>query len=200
MTTVEKKKIRWIALILSVIAAIWILLSLADRALGPVIRQAAVSSADIQLTRIINDVAAECLADQDIVRVEKTENGSVTAIRVDTAAANKLRTAVTDKVTQRICRPGSNRISVPLGTLTGIDLLSGKGALIDIRIMSVQSGKAEYFSEFSSAGINQTVHRIVLRVQVEVVLLLATQTVRKTVTTDIVAAETVIVGKVPFTG
>ena len=52
-------------------------------------------------------------------------------------------------------------------------------------------------SEFTQAGINQTLHRIVIQIDAEVDAIIPGYSARVPVSTSIVAAETIIVGRVP---
>ena len=86
-----------------------------------------------------------------------------------------------------------------LGSLTGSPLLAGRGPRISVRMESVGSSSARFENQFESAGINQTKHRIVLRIDVYVSILLPGYSTVTQVTNEITVAETVIVGEVPGT-
>ncbi|MFI3251454.1 MAG: sporulation protein YunB, partial [Eubacteriales bacterium] len=90
-------------------------------------------------------------------------------------------------------------IEVPLGSLFSMELLWAKGPTIKARSMTVGTVSAEFESNFSQAGINQTLHRIYLHVTVPITLLLAGDTVETEITTKLCVSETVIVGTVPNT-
>lgn len=93
------------------------------------------------------------------------------------------------------------RILLPssFGSFTGVRILSGVGP--DIRLKFINTGNIEtkVRSEFESAGINQTIHRIYLDVSCNVSLLTPYNVVEEKVTNEIVLAENVIVGLVPTT-
>ena len=78
-------------------------------------------------------------------------------------------------------------------------LLAGRGPRIKVRMESVGSSSARFENEFSSAGINQTNHRIVLHIDVSVAILLPGFTTATQVSNAVTVAETVIVGTVPDT-
>ena len=88
---------------------------------------------------------------------------------------------------------------VIIGTLTGSPLLAGRGPCLRVRMQSVGTATARFDNQFSSAGINQTRHRIILDVDVHVSILLPGLTTYTKVSNEISVAETVIVGGVPET-
>ena len=64
---------------------------------------------------------------------------------------------------------------------------------------SVGSSSARFENQFTSAGINQTNHRILLHIDVSVSILLPGFTAATKVSNTVTVAETVIVGGVPQT-
>ena len=72
----------------------------------------------------------------------------------------------------------------------------GVSLLVNVPVGTVS---AEFRSDFSQAGVNQTLHRIELEVAVPVTLILPGGQTELTVETGLLVAETVIVGAVPDT-
>ena len=92
-----------------------------------------------------------------------------------------------------------NTVSLPLGTLIGTELLSGRGPNIPLRISALGYVQAACSSEFSSAGVNQTQHRIVVTVTATVNVYVPFYADNFTVTREFFIAETILVGEVPNT-
>ena len=90
-------------------------------------------------------------------------------------------------------------IQVPLGSLFDLEPLWAKGPTLRARAMTVGTVRAEFDSQFTSAGVNQTLHRIWMEVVVPMTLLLPGGEVEVSVNTRLCVAETVIVGRVPDT-
>ena len=88
-------------------------------------------------------------------------------------------------------------IPVPLGAFTGISVLAGFGPEITFRVLQVGSVICSFESEFTSAGINQTVHSIYLDVTSEVSVVLPSGTKKISTVTEVMVAESLIVGEVP---
>ncbi len=155
-------------------------------------------------TEKINDAISEKISDgsldyEDLVTLEKDEHGEVTALQTNMAKINVLQTELTNVVIQKLSDQMNTVISIPLGNLIGGTVFSGRGPGIPVRIVSVSNVTADFTNEFSSAGINQTRHQIILNIKVDIDMLIPGGTLQDTVTTSMVIAETVIVGTVPGT-
>ena len=78
-----------------------------------------------------------------------------------------------------------------------LDILWGLGPTLKVHAMTVGTVDGEFFSEFTSAGVNQTLHRICLKLTVPLTLMLPGGAVETVSETELCVAETVIVGQVP---
>jgi sporulation protein YunB len=110
---------------------------------------------------------------------------------------NRLQSRILDQILERISEVSTHDLSIPLGSLTNLDLLAGRGPLITVKMQSVGSSTARLVNRFTSAGINQTKHQILLNVDVYVSILLPGFTTATKVSNSFTVAETVIVGSVP---
>ena len=139
------------------------------------------------------------IAYEQLVSYEKDNEGRITMVRSNMAAFNRLQSQILDLILGRIDQVSARELSIPVGSLTGSPLLAGRGPRISVRMESVGSSSARFENQFESAGINQTKHRIVLRIDVYVSILLPGYSTVTQVTNEITVAETVIVGEVPGT-
>ena len=130
---------------------------------------------------------------------DEDNEGRITAVHSNMAACNRLQSEILDLILTRIGEVSTRELSIPIGSLTGSALLAGRGPRISVRMESVGSSSAWFENEFTSAGINQTNHRIVLHIDVSVAILLPGFTTATRVTNAVTVAETVIVGSVPDT-
>ena len=170
--------------------------------LRPILRTVAVSEARNAAVRAMESAVAAHMAAGELdyerlVRLEKDETGMVTAAAVDMRSLNRLQAALSEEIFRKLTGPGAADLSVPLGNLFSVPLLSGRGPSIPLRILSVTDCEARLESSFSDAGINQTLHRIYLEIHATVNLLLPGGAAAEKVTDTVLAAETVIVGRVP---
>ena len=112
---------------------------------------------------------------------------------------NLIRAELTAAILEALNGVDVSSIQVPLGSLLDFEPLWARGPTLQARAMTVGTVSAEFESEFTSAGVNQTMHQIWLDVAVPMTVLLPGGELEVTVRTRLAAAETVIVGQVPNT-
>ena len=153
---------------------------------------------------LTNDAIAKQIADgiiqyDRIVFFEKDLEGRITALKTNMSEVNRLKTDILNIINDEILALDTSDIGIPVGSLFLPELLSGKGPVIPVHILSIRNSDAVFSSNFVQAGINQTLHQLIMVVSVDVAILVLGQTGSFTVTSEVVVAETVIVGDVPNT-
>jgi sporulation protein YunB len=153
---------------------------------------------------LTNDAIAKQIADgiiqyDRIVFFEKDLDGKITALKTNMSEVNRLKTDILNIINDEILALDTSDIGIPLGSLFLPELLSGKGPVIPVHILSIRNSDATFSSNFVQAGINQTLHQLIMDVSVDVAILVLGQTGSFTITSEVVVAETVIVGDVPNT-
>ena len=134
---------------------------------------------------------------EDLVNIEYNDSGDITLISLETVELNLL-TREFYKVSQDyLDAMGIEGVDVSLGTFSGIPFLSGLGPKINLKLVSIGAMTASFESEFVSAGINQTNHSLYVKLYASVSLILPAYTERVDSVTEMLVAESVIVGKVP---
>jgi len=170
--------------------------------LQPVITNMAVASAKNLVTSAVNEAIAEKMEDgslnySTLVTLEKDSAGAITALTTDMAMVNSLQVAILQAVIDRVAELNAVGISIPVGNVIGGSLLSGRGPGIPLKLITLTTSKASFFNEFSSAGINQTKHQILLAITVDLTVEAPGGSTTTQVATEVLVAETVIVGDVP---
>ena len=132
----------------------------------------------------------------DVVSVTYGADGRVVSLRADASKLNALRLAVGDAVADELGEKPASSVKVSLGSLAG-ELFSGRGISVGVKLDTVGTVDVDFESEFVSAGINQTLHRIKMNVVVSFTILVATYRVDTKSTCAFDLAETVVVGSVP---
>jgi sporulation protein YunB len=135
----------------------------------------------------------------ELFTIEKNNNGNVTMIKSNVYAINEIISDVAVKIQEEIERQGKDNVEIALGSFTGFSLLSGKGPGIKLQIASIGNVQTDLRSEFSSQGINQTLHRVYLQVICEVSILTPFENIQTDITNQVLLAENVIVGNIPNT-
>ena len=192
-----------LAVLTAVVAALTALL-LAAGQMKPLLTSLATTRVSNAVTQVVTQAVDEAIASgeldyENLVYFEKDNDGKITAVRSNMAAFNLLQSHILDTVLQRIDQVSARDLSIPIGSLTGSALLAGRGPRITVRMESVGSSEASFQNAFTSAGINQTKHQIILTIDVYVSILLPGYSTVTQVTNEITVAETVIVGEVPGT-
>lgn len=170
--------------------------------LNPLACAVASSKANVYLQQLCDRVVLSYLEEsqlqyQDLILLEKNEEGNINAVLSNTVAVNRMKSSITSCISKEIGQLDRWALSVPLGALTGSSFMSGVGPNIPITVAPNGRVFTELKSEFESAAINQTIHRLVLETKLDIRLLLPAATTSTTVVTQVPIAETIIVGNVP---
>jgi len=168
--------------------------------LRPLVEAAARAQAANALTAVIDRAIAADLAERDVDYGDfVTIQRAITAMTTDMAALNQLRAQLVAQILSALEGVDASEIRIPLGSLVDSELVWARGPELRVRALRVGTVSAEFRSDFSQAGVNQTLHRIELEVAVPVTLILPGGQTELTVETGLRVAETVIVGAVPDT-
>ena len=153
---------------------------------------------------LTNDAIARQIAKGDIqydriVYFEKDLDGRITALKTNMSEVNRLKTDILNIINDEILALDSADMGIPIGSLFLSELFSGKGPAIPVHILSIRNADANFVSHFSQAGINQTLHQVTMEVSIDVAVLVLGRTSSFTMCSEVLVAETVLVGDVPDT-
>lgn len=196
-----KQFVRNVLFLVMVLCAVFIMLR---GKYQDVIRELARTQVMNSTSDLTNDAIAKQMADgiiqyDRIVYFEKDLDGRITALKTNMSEVNRLKTDILNIINDEILALDTSDIGIPLGSLFLPEFFSGKGPAIPVHILSIRNSDAVFTSDFSHAGINQTLHQLTMEVSVDVSVLVLAKTESFTVTSEVVVAETVIVGEVPQT-
>ncbi|NLA77802.1 MAG: sporulation protein YunB, partial [Clostridiales bacterium] len=133
----------------------------------------------------------------DFVLVEKDAQQRVTAVKSNTSKMNELRARISTRAAGCISEIERKQISIPVGTLMGGDIFTGRGPRIRFYVSVSSAIITNVRNEFEAAGINQTHHRVILDITAKTYAYIPMNRISIEVNTGITIAETVIVGVVP---
>ena len=153
---------------------------------------------------LINDAVDKQIENENIhydriVYFEKDLDGRITALKTNMSEVNRLKTDILNLINDEILALDTTDLGIPVGSLIVPEFLSGKGPMIPLQILSIRNSDAIFTSDFTEAGINQTLQQLNMHISVDVAVLIWGQTNYFTVSSQVVVAETVIVGQVPDT-
>ena len=153
---------------------------------------------------LINDAIDQQIQDGNIqydrmVYFEKDLDGKITALKTNMSEVNRLKTAILNIINDEILALSTSDIGIPLGSLLLPEFLSGRGPEIPVQILSIRNSDASFSSDFVEAGINQTLQQINMHISIDVAVLVLGQSNSFTISSQVIVAETIIVGDVPDT-
>ena len=196
-----RRAVRWMIILVVAVSLAFLMLRSRYRDIIQELAQTQVKNTTSDLTNdaIAKQIAQGVIQYDRIVYFEKDLDGRITALKTNMSEVNRLKTDILNLINDEILALDTSDIGIPLGSLFLPELLSGKGPAIPVHILSIRNSDAAFTSAFSQAGINQTLHQLVMVVSVDVSVLVLEQTSSFTVNSEVVVAETVIVGDVPST-
>ena len=153
-------------------------------------------------TSAVSDAVYDVLNEEnvsydDIVNVEYDDNGNVTLISLDTIRLNLIARKFYQVAQVYLDNMGKNGIDVALGTFTGLPFFSGMGPKINLKLVPIGAMTSVFESSLKSAGINQTNHTVYIKLYASVSMILPAYTATIDSVTEVLVAESVIVGEIP---
>ncbi len=190
----------WISLILIVLITIGIFLF----RLEPLITDFAISNAKSDLLNTANKSVISVLENSNVTydnlsHINRDKNNKITGIEVDTKNINLLKSKISVLIDKEILKKEIYIVKIPLGTLISNEYFGGFGPKIKFYSQLSNGCRVDFKSSFTSTGINQTRHRIIINVTLSGVILILNKHSNFSVSTSYIAAETIIVGTVPKT-
>ena len=197
---VNKLLNKLLVLVILLVAAFLLLRDQYDRVIQSLAEtQIANTTSDLTNDAIARQIESGDIRYDRIVYFEKDLDGRITALKTNMSEVNRLKTDILNLINDEILALDTMDIGIPLGSLFLPQFFSGKGPHSPVHILSIRNSDATFSSNFSQAGINQTLHQLTMVVSIDVAMLVLGKTSGFTITSEVVVAETVIVGQVPQT-
>lgn len=200
-----RRALRKIGIVLLLILILLLVLFFALRSkYRLVIRDLAETSVKNATSDLANDAIAKQIENGSIqydriVYFEKDLEGRITALKTNIGEINHLKTDILNIINGQILALDAADIGIPIGSLFLPEFFSGRGPAIPVHILAIRNSEATFTSHFTQAGINQTLHQLIMELSVDASVLVLGETSTFSVSSQVVAAETVIVGAVPNT-
>lgn len=199
----KKRRRRRIILIVLLLVVTGLIL-LVELHLSPYIRELARNQAVNAASNAIIDAVGEMLRREDtdfsrVIVLEKDVQGHITALRTDMGQVERLKVEVLGILGGLIAEINTQQLGIPLGNLLLPDLLAGTGPVLPVKAVSLTMSNADFFSDFTEAGINQTLQTLKVKFTISLTILTTVGYETVDVDSDVMVAQTVIVGTVPET-
>ena len=163
-----------------------------DAGIRPMVREAAAGQTQIAVNRIIQQAVLTVLEEdglryQSFVTLRQNQNGETTALTTDAVLINRLQGELLEKILQTLQETKQMTLQ----------FLAGRGPMVTLHLRPVGMVKTKIINQFDEAGINQTRHRIQLQVTVDMLSLLPGYRISSQAQSNVILAETIIVGLIP---
>lgn len=172
------------------------------KSVSPILDKQCVNMAKGVATKISNEQATAVMSKykyEDLCTVTKDASGNITMISANVIPVNEIISDIAIKIQEELNKTENSKFTIKMGSFIGSRLFSGRGPNIEIKMSTIGNLDTDLKSEFSSAGINQTLHKIYLQVECEVAILTPFHIVEDKIKNQVLLAEAVIVGTTPNT-
>lgn len=198
----SKKKFFAFFVFVGLIITVTVLVSYFMETLRPIMIELAKNEARVIANNAVNDaiiseVSQSGVGVGDFYAFEKDENGKILAVKYNLEGVNLLKAKLTSKIQENIEKTNFAKVSLPLGTILGTDILAGVGPAFNVEFVPYGIAHIDFLSDFKEAGINQTRLTINLSVKTRIGLIMPTAKAKIDVSQDLPVLQTLIVGDVP---
>lgn len=136
---------------------------------------------------------------EDLMQVEKNENGEVTMLTAKIVPINEMISKITSNIKNKIDNTPQTVVEIDMGAVSGVSVFSLIGPKFNIKLECSGDVDAILLSEISSVGINQSLHRIYLDLTTNVSILTPFNSIKDEYKSKVLLAEAMIVGDIPET-
>lgn len=166
------------------------------------VKEISSSNCNIIANEIVTKQVDKILKDKGInydefVTIKHKENGDISSLSVNNLYVNKFQNEINQNIVKSLKELETQDIKVSMGSLTGSKWLYGRGFKLSMKTVPIGKLKTKIKSQFEENGINQTIHRLYLDVNLNMKALLGFYSVSENIDISIMICETVIVGNVP---
>ena len=203
MSINNKIKVKILIIIAIIMINFTIFISIFDKTVMPSVMAVADAEMRAKATEIVNKAIIDEYSKQfnydQIIKVDKDSLGNIVMLKADTLKMNKIACDIPLESQKELMKLGDVGIKVPIGYITRNNILFYYGPKITIKMQPIGHVETKYSSDFESAGINQTRHKIYVKVRTTVRVIIPLKSNDIEVANEVPIAETIIVGKTPNT-
>ena len=167
----------------------------------PTVMGSAVAEVRAMCTETINSAVTAVVGGgveyDDLFSVVRDDAGNIEMVQANSPEINMVAREIAGLAQANLDALDLKEISIPIGTFTGLALLTGLGPDVTISVMPIGSALCDFVSYFTAAGINQTLHKIYIDVHAEISIITPLDEPTITVKAEVLVAENLIVGEVP---
>lgn len=195
----SKAKILLVFICVLIFAFIWYLTAVVN----PVVVEASEAKVKSLTQNTMSNSVLSIISNSDIydelISYSFDNNNKINMINVNSYKANILARQISSLAQSTLDNTTSAGIEIHLGAFTGLAALATSGPLIKFNFTPIGTIVVQFRSEFTSAGINQTLHKIYINIQSSVYVVLPTANPKIETSTEVLITECIIVGEIPST-
>lgn len=189
----------WILIFVVALAAVGYIM--VDNSIRPTILSLSEARLRAIAVKAMNEAVRETIGNDisysDLINIQKDDQGKITLVSANTVLMNNLAASTAIAAQDKILNIGEQGISIPLGTVLGGQMLTGRGPAVEVRVEPVGSVTTDFKTEFEAAGINQTRQKIFIVLNATVRILVGNTAQTVEISTQVLISETIIIGDVP---
>ena len=169
----------------------------------PLIVETSKSQIKVYATKSMNYAITEAMNQNfqydDLITISTDSVGKINMINANTVKINNISMLIERITLTHLLEISRKPIQIPLGAFTGIAFFSGMGPPVLIDIYPYGEVSCKFLSQFLSAGINQTQHKIYVEIGTKINVVLPFKTISIKMNNQVLVCESVIIGEIPDT-
>ncbi len=146
---------------------------------------------------IVNIFDKSGISYNDIAVLSQNKEGRIISLELNAYKVNLFKSLISNEISDIISDKERYDVVIPLGTFFGNSYTNGFGPDINFKMQITTTAFVDFDNEFKSVGINQVLHRVLVKIRINGSLIIAGYKRNLNVTTTAIAAQTVIVGEIP---
>lgn len=196
----SKGKISFVLLLLLLAALLFFCAAYFLQVVRPLMTEIAANHAEVLAEQTIHRAVNELLREDDyggFITISRLEDGTVSSLEANMMRVNQMKAEAAIRIQEAMSAVNETVIELPLGTLTGYELLAGVGPRMRVQLMPYGRVAVNFKSDFAAVGVNQTRLTVSLEAKATVGIALPTARISREIVTELPVEQTIIVGKVP---
>lgn len=190
--------VRWLILLAFILSLILIAFVRSRK----LILLTAENEAETIMLRAVDSATVEVLNSEDfsydkLAVVSKNQEGTILGIEINSSKADILKSKLAQKITEILNEKRRFTVSIPFGNFFNNEYLTGFGPDLNFKIQMANTASLKFKSAFEESGINNTLHQIIITVDIPANIIITGGSDTFSVKTNVLAAQTVIVGQTP---
>ncbi len=144
-----------------------------------------------QFLKVLSDTQGE------FSEITRGTQGEILSVRLDSGKVNDVKARLTLALTEEMNRISEKEFEIPLGTVLGGHIFNGRGPNLSLLIKPYSSCDVRFEQSFCSAGINQSVYRVKMVVQAQIISSFGKREQTTQLESDFLLEEQMISGRIP---